>query len=465
MRKAVLSCLIPMLVFCFAVGAIMLPYRSNIRQNAIDRELDRTSSRVDQKLYEEELHYYKIMSYCDTIAKDLQGLDPSDFKGEGSDAAGWLRYLTSQTKVDAAYIVDSNGKGIDNKGNGIDIGDLDYFSNILNNYHSGGSGAEFLRGDGYDGKAYAYVNCVMLSDDSEGFLIAIQDISELGDSLFNPKSIADYSAFVNVGGDILAEYGVNPIEAKEEDYTAWDVIPKTLNIDTLRLSIQQKSKYSTEVKDYGYLLVNPAPISSGAVLTFITYQKMENIIQFGTRNYDTLIFWIFVLSVLVTVILFVSHIVAYNSDKPSEKELSKDPATGLLTKESAEYIVKNYMKQPGIKSGLLFLFDIEGNEIKFSTSLVDKFRSSDVIGILSEKSFIVFMKDITEEKDIRNQVESLLMLVHDYKNTEDENIKVSIGAALYPKDGNSYEALIRAARKALSDSESRGRGLINFYEK
>ena len=465
MKRAVLSCLIPMLVFCFTVGAIMLPYRSKIRQNAIDRELDRASYRADYELYEEELDYYRVVNYCDTVAKALQGLDHTDITDSDGVAAGWLTYITKQTEVDTAYFVNYKGIGIDERGNSIDIGDLDFFSDILNNYHSGGSGAQFLRGDGYEGQAYAHVNCVTLSDDSEGFLIAIQDISTLEEAIFNKKINADYSAFVNVGGDILAEYGTHPSEPEDEEYIMWQIVPQALNIDTLKLSIQQRSRYSIEISGYGYLLVNPAPISSGAILTFITYEKMDNIVRFTVRQYDILVLWMLVISVMFTIVLFVSHIVAYTSEKTSVKKISKDPRTGLLTKESVELEVKTYMKQPGAKSGLLFLFDIEGNEIKFSTSLVDKFRTSDIVGRLSEKCLIVFMKDITEDKDIRKQVDSLLMMVHDYKTTEDDTIKVSIGGALYPKDGNSYEAMVRAARKALSDSMSRGRGLITFYEK
>ena len=245
----------------------------------------------------------------------------------------------------------------------------------------------------------------------------------------------------------------------------------------------QSTRYDSEVDGYGYVVAVPAPISGGTVICLMSYEKMERAIAPAMHSYHMMFIWIIVLSIILMFILFVGHMLAYNSRKLGKYHLEKDSLTGLLTKESIDIEVNAYLSDPGDKHGLLFLMGIDGVKkirrekgdayvdsriVQLSKSLQDKFRVSDVIGRIGDDQFIVFMKDISEPKDVRKQIDEFVVLIHDIKNSDEGKsigISINVGGAIAPKDGNKFSKLYAAASSALADSRSRGTGLVAFYQK
>jgi len=116
--------------------------------------------------------------------------------------------------------------------------------------------------------------------------------------------------------------------------------------------------------------------------------------------------------------------------------------------------------------GSMFILDIDnfkqindnfghrkGDEVlhMFANELSKAFRAGDIVGRLGGDEFMVFSPTLNEYDHIENKAQELKEL---FQWTISEagkavNISVSIGVAIYPKDGATYEELYKTADKAL----------------
>ena len=136
---------------------------------------------------------------------------------------------------------------------------------------------------------------------------------------------------------------------------------------------------------------------------------------------------------------------------------------------------------PFLKKGLLFCLYVEnftrlrtskGDEAAnkaiqvFTDKLSQNYRASDIIGRMSDSEFVIFMKDISETKDIRKQVDELQLFLYDIRTDvfrDEEGINAIAGGVLYPDKGDNAEELLGAAREAMEKSKKEGNGRISFY--
>jgi PAS domain S-box/diguanylate cyclase (GGDEF) domain len=93
------------------------------------------------------------------------------------------------------------------------------------------------------------------------------------------------------------------------------------------------------------------------------------------------------------------------------------------------------------------------------------FREEDVVGRVGGDEFVVFMNHVTSTEDIAKKA---IHLEHAFQNScreDDEKIEVSgsIGIAIYPKDGATYDELFEKADKALYDVKLKGKNNYSFY--
>ncbi|SEG00884.1 diguanylate cyclase (GGDEF) domain-containing protein [Lachnospira multipara] len=130
--------------------------------------------------------------------------------------------------------------------------------------------------------------------------------------------------------------------------------------------------------------------------------------------------------------------------------------------------------------GSMFIFDIDnfkmindtfgharGDELlkKFAKELSKAFRAGDIVGRLGGDEFMVFSPTLTNKYDIEKKALELVDLFNWSIEEEDKKVKmsVSIGVSVYPKDGNSYEELYKAADKALYYVKKRDKNGYSIY--
>ena len=77
--------------------------------------------------------------------------------------------------------------------------------------------------------------------------------------------------------------------------------------------------------------------------------------------------------------------------------------------------------------------------------------------------FLVFLKDIYEQKDVRKHTDEMQLFLHDTRFFDDDKeVTVNAGAAFYPDNGKTVPDVLAAAEKALERSAAVGKGILSF---
>jgi diguanylate cyclase (GGDEF)-like protein/PAS domain S-box-containing protein len=94
-------------------------------------------------------------------------------------------------------------------------------------------------------------------------------------------------------------------------------------------------------------------------------------------------------------------------------------------------------------------------------------RQVDVVSRHGGDEFLVVLPDVEDEKGPVNVAEKLLAAVSEPMDLEGQSVSVSpsIGIAVYPRDGESAETLIKNADAAMYLAKERGRSNFQFFNK
>lgn len=178
-----------------------------------------------------------------------------------------------------------------------------------------------------------------------------------------------------------------------------------------------------------------------------------------------------------------------DAEKRQQLELQykaeRDLLTGLYNKGTTEMLISKQLTaaQENAASGTLFVIDIDnfktindrlghlyGDAVlsELSESLRNVFRDNDVVGRIGGDEFLVYAEGIKNESMIIKKASQICkMFYRTYSNEKSEGYTVSssIGIAVFPKDGETFEALFKCADAALYNTKSRGKNGYSFYDK
>lgn len=200
--------------------------------------------------------------------------------------------------------------------------------------------------------------------------------------------------------------------------------------------------------------------------------------------------WKMVLRVTGIIILFVLIYMIVNifikirhegDNKALEEKADTDLLTGLSNKIATERKIKEYMSENPRDLALMFVLDIDnfkkindtmghafGDEVlrTLGKHIGENFRVTDIIGRTGGDEFTIFLKSL---KDDSNTLREARKLVDFFKEFEaGEYVKysatASIGAAVFPKDGEDFDTLYKAADQALYKAKERGKNQLAFYD-
>ena len=95
------------------------------------------------------------------------------------------------------------------------------------------------------------------------------------------------------------------------------------------------------------------------------------------------------------------------------------------------------------------------------------FRATDIVGRTGGDEFMVFLKDIREISMIEREGRKIEQFFHQFEVGEyvKYSVTASVGAAVFPGDGKSFEELYKAADNALYVSKRHGKNQLSFYKK
>ncbi len=172
----------------------------------------------------------------------------------------------------------------------------------------------------------------------------------------------------------------------------------------------------------------------------------------------------------------------FDIDKQKRLEvLSKtDLLTNCLNKITTENSVRDIIENSPKSFHALFIIDVDdfksvNDELghyfgdivlcDIAKNLHANFRGADIIGRIGGDEFLVFVKDISDERVIKSKAKAIAeAFKSSYAGKNNEHkVSGSIGVSLYPQHAKDYEGLYKCADKALYNSKASGKDRYTIY--
>ncbi len=158
----------------------------------------------------------------------------------------------------------------------------------------------------------------------------------------------------------------------------------------------------------------------------------------------------------------------------------RDPLTRVYNKSTTKKLIKNYLRTDSKDTYDAFIIiDVDdfkkvndtlghlfGDSIlvDLSQEMQDLFRSNDVVGRIGGDEFIVFLRGMKQKSHIEAKANDICK-IFDLLYSGDDGAKItgSLGVALFPQDGDTFDELYRKADLALYASKRAGKSCYTFY--
>ena len=96
--------------------------------------------------------------------------------------------------------------------------------------------------------------------------------------------------------------------------------------------------------------------------------------------------------------------------------------------------------------------------IALSKELKKNFRESDILGRIGGDEFFVLMRNVTEQKRVRQKADEILGII---QNVASKYLQVdlsgSVGISMYPKNGTTLDELYSKSDEALYEAKRTGK--------
>ncbi len=169
-----------------------------------------------------------------------------------------------------------------------------------------------------------------------------------------------------------------------------------------------------------------------------------------------------------------------HDQKILEERSQKDLLTNCYNKISAEIIVSDKLKTFPDGTHAFFIVDIDnfksindnlghffGDEVlkEIANGLHAVFREADIIARIGGDEFVVFLENIADKEMVEKKAKKILEVYSKTYSGEyrDYSITGSIGIAMYPHGGRTYEELYRNSDKALYQAKALGKNRFITY--
>lgn len=178
----------------------------------------------------------------------------------------------------------------------------------------------------------------------------------------------------------------------------------------------------------------------------------------------------------------INYVTSEKEQISEENSTNVNPITGLMTEASVIEQVKSYLGDESLEDVKPSIIVIEvddyeayvdrygkvcgeGVQIDIARLLKKAFRASDVIGQISEKRFIVFMKGVHSTGIV---LERSSFVYSSFKETvekynDERKVTLSVGSAIMKLDGVTFDELYRRGILALNDARDSGSDTYIIY--
>lgn len=156
-----------------------------------------------------------------------------------------------------------------------------------------------------------------------------------------------------------------------------------------------------------------------------------------------------------------------------------DTLTGLYNRGTTEMLIQKAILQAGNRQHAFIIADLDrfknindtlghmiGDSVltEVSAQLRSIMRDSDIVGRMGGDEFIIFLKNIGSPQAIRRKAKDICNIFRrTYVGRDSYPISGSVGVALYPRDGKTFDELFAKADIALYGAKRRGKDCYMLY--
>lgn len=161
------------------------------------------------------------------------------------------------------------------------------------------------------------------------------------------------------------------------------------------------------------------------------------------------------------------------------RQADSEPLTGLLNRAAMERNIKAFLGGEGLggRHALMMLdFDnfkavndtlghAKGDHllVAFANGMRQLFRSGDYLSRIGGDEYMLFIKNTGADNIAQDKAEALREEMAELSRKIGIPVSISVGIAVYERDGDTFEKLYRAADEALYQVKRNGKNAISFF--
>lgn len=400
-----------------------------------------------------------------------------------------IKNVTLVDEISNVYLVSTDFMAVDAKGQTYQsIIDKPGFTDLVEYKKSSGV---FYQDD--EGNPIQYISVpITVESDVKGILVTEFKPSVLGTLLENPKYSARKTyALVSSDGKVIEATGkesnictakTNIIE-NAESYTfldgSYSGFKQALN--DCRTGYQQIS--GNGVSEYIYY----APITDlrGVAVIIVDTEDVDRSFEDVSKTIRSML-----IEICITIVAFIALFLGiglfskakYNVENESlQNKADTDQLTDLYNKMATERLIKEYIAGEGRNSvSMLFVIDVDnfkkindtmghafGDKVlsQLGHQIKAWFRVNDIVGRIGGDEFMIFIKDVKDPEVIKREGSRIMQFFQGFNVGEYTRYSptASVGGAVFPNDGKDFDALYKAADKAVYKSKKQGKNQVSFY--
>lgn len=478
-RSAVLQWIVPFAIPMIVVLIILINF--SVKSNAsarmsVSEDILMSAQRYTKSLANE-------LETIDRVAGAVCGILEQDQTLQSGQIIELLEIVVNCTEAYRVEFCDSDGRGVDHRGDEISIGNEKYFQDVLISeeallYMEETDHIEqrsLIVAERVDRDGGSYMLVFYPAEKFEGLLAGEDLESEAFIALLDADgrvlSAAGESAMLN-GGNFLEAVRIGDQKAADsvQDYIANG------------MQGTSRAEFNGEHRTLVYV---PLGMNQWGIALGVEQDHVDDLVKDEWKNARkmiiTLIVVVFVFGCLVMGIDIIDRIRDNRQKKELENKADMDLLTGLNNKLATERKIKNYMAQNPQSQSMMFLLDIDnfktindtmghafGDEVlsTLGEEISAIFRASDIIGRVGGDEFMIFLKAVPTPEILRKEAEKVESFFRSFQVGEHTkyDVRASIGVAVFPHEGTNFETLYKAADQGLYKAKRRGKNQLAFYE-
>lgn len=482
-RSKIIHLIVPLIALAFVIALIITDFvvRYTVAaEEAIENTFIDNTKNLATKLTDSAKMMTNIgKSFCDV----LQYQTIADTNDKRATICKAIREHSGAYNV---LLCDDFGVAITCQGNQIIVKNMDFYDYartcVVDTYY-------YVEKDGMGGSK-ALVSCLpYVINENKYYLLLFYDLKNF-QTLIRKSDFGEKTVYIltDIEGNIITYAGA------KSNFSQGDNVFSLIDSDqenTVNVLANRMDSHGTAVAQLTALnetrTLVCCPVGVGDLVLIVglseAYVKKQtsNYWQDAYRIFYELILVIAIFSVTVIATNVIIKIKNKDKKKELEEKASKDLLTGLYNKHSTEQLIKAHMEKYPTQQCALILIDVDnfkkindtmghafGDEVlrTLGNEIGSVFRVSDIIGRIGGDEFMIFLKDISDQEDLRKQAQKIVNFFKQFQagSYVKYSATASMGMAVFPKEGADFESLYKAADKAVYKAKERGKAQLAFYD-